>query len=379
MIITSTNNSQVLVSIRLNADLARSAVRGVIKCVGRGVFGGCGAGISLGGAYVASALLVVLGALLPQAVAQEAAAVLPSWKPSPVRAAITDFVACAINPDCGSFIPPAERIAVFDNDGTLWCEQPVYVQAAFAFERVKTLALQHPEWKTQEPFASVLKDDLKGLAASGEQGLVQILAATHTGMTSEEFDKVVLDWLATAKHPKFGRPYTELVYQPMLELLEYLRDNGFQTFIVSGGGAEFMRVFAEKVYGIPPQQVIGSTIKLKYELQGDKPVLRRQPEIDFIDDKAGKPVGIQKFIGRRPVFAAGNSDGDYEMLRWVTAGAGPRLGVIVHHTDAKREYAYDRDSHVGRLDRGLKEADDRGWKLIDMQRDWSAVFPTPGK
>lgn len=305
----------------------------------------------------------------------QADSILPSWKASPARTAILDFVACAINPDCGSYIPPAERIAVFDNDGTLWCEQPIYFQAAFVLDRVRALAAQHPEWKTQEPFASVLKHDLKGVAAAGEKGLVELMAATHAGMTTEEFDKIVKEWLATAKHPKFKRPYNELVYQPMLELLEYLRDNGFKTYIVSGGGVEFMRTFAEKAYGIPPEQVIGSSIKLKYELQGDKPVLLRLPEIDFVDDKAGKPVNIQKIIGRRPVFGAGNSDGDYEMLRWVTSGTGPRLGVIVHHTDAEREFAYDRDSHVGRLDRGLKEADDRGWKLIDMKRDWSAVFP----
>lgn len=306
---------------------------------------------------------------------QSAEETLPSWKASNARTAILDFVACAINPDCGSYTPPAERIAVFDNDGTLWCEQPIYIQLAFALDRVKALAPQHPEWKDQEPFTAVLKNDMPTVLASGEKGLLQIIAATHAGMTTEEFEKIVKDWLATAKHPRFQRPYTEVVYQPMLELLEYLRDNGFKTYIVSGGGIEFMRALAEKVYGIPPEQVIGSSGKLKYELRDGQPVLLRLAELDFNDDKAGKPVAIQKFIGRRPVLAVGNSDGDYEMLRWTTAGKGPRLGLIVHHNDAEREYAYDRKSHIGRLDRALTEAPDRGWQMIDMKKDWTQVFP----
>ncbi|WP_254508078.1 HAD family hydrolase [Anatilimnocola floriformis] len=306
--------------------------------------------------------------------AQDSDKPLPSWKASPARTAILDFVACAINPDCGSFIPPAERIAVFDNDGTLWCEQPIYIQFAFAIDRVVALAPQHPEWKTEQPFAAALNKDLKAVAASGEKGLLQLLAATHAGMTTEEFDQTVKEWFKTAKHPLYKRPYTELVYLPMVELLEYLRDNGFKTYIVSGGGIEFMRAVTEEIYGIPPEQVIGSSGKLKYELKDDKPVLMRLAEIDFNDDNAGKPVAIQKFIGRRPVLAFGNSDGDYEMLRWVTAGKGPRLGLIVHHTDAVREVAYDRDSPIGRLDRALTEAPDRGWQVVDMKRDWSAVF-----
>ena len=299
---------------------------------------------------------------------------LPSWKVSRARTEILDFVACAINPDCGSYIKPAERIAVFDNDGTLWCEQPIYIQFAFVIDRVTALAPQHPEWKTEEPFAAVLKKDMKAVVAGGEKGLMQLLAATHAGMTTDEFTATAKEWFKTARHPLYKRPYPELVYQPMVELLEYLRDNGFKTYIVSGGGIEFMRVVAEEIYGIPPEQVIGSSGKLKYELKDDNPVLMRLAELDFNDDKAGKPVAIQKFIGRRPVLAFGNSDGDYEMLRWVTSGSGPRLGLIVHHTDGDREVAYDRESHIGRLDKALTEAADRGWQVVDMKRDWATVF-----
>jgi phosphoglycolate phosphatase-like HAD superfamily hydrolase len=322
-------------------------------------------------------VLAVLFSSLPTAFAQNQPddKPLPSWKESKARTAILDFVACAINPDCGSYIPPAERIAVFDNDGTLWCEQPLYVQLVFALDRVKALAPQHPEWKDQEPFAAVLKNDMQGVMAGGEKGLLQIIAATHAGMTTDEFATIVKDWLAKSQHPRFRRPYTELVYQPMLELLDYLRDNGFKTYIVSGGGIEFMRTFAEQVYGIPPEQVIGSSGKLEYELRDGRPVLLRLAELDFNDDKAGKPIAIEKFIGRRPVLAFGNSDGDYEMLRWTTAGKGPRLGLIVHHTDAEREYAYDRESHIGRLDRVLTEAPDRGWQVVDMKNDWAQIFP----
>jgi phosphoglycolate phosphatase-like HAD superfamily hydrolase len=302
---------------------------------------------------LAAVMLLALGCLAASDAQETSEKPLPSWKDSKARTAILDFVACAINPDCGSYIPPAERIAVFDNDGTLWCEQPLYIQFAFALDRVKALAPEHPEWKEQQPFAAVLKGDMKAIMASGEKGLLQIMAATHAGMTTDEFETIVKEWLATAKHPKYKRPYTEVVYQPMLELLEYLRDNGFKTYIVSGGGIEFMRAFAEEVYGVPPEQVIGSSIKLKYELRNGDPVLVRLAELDFNDDKAGKPVAIHKFIGRRPVLAFGNSDGDYEMLRWTTAGKGPRLGLIVHHTDAEREYAYDRESHIGKLDRAL--------------------------
>jgi phosphoglycolate phosphatase-like HAD superfamily hydrolase len=299
---------------------------------------------------------------------------LPSWNEGPTKQAITGFVA-RVTRSGPEFVPPAERIAVFDNDGTLWSEQPLYVQVVFAFDRVKALAPQHPEWKENEPFASVLKGDVKGALAAGEKGLVEMMLATHAGMTIEEFHQIVTDWLATARHPKYDRPYTECIYQPMVELLAYLRANGFKTFIVSGGGTEFMRPWVEKAYGIPPEQVVGSTGKLKYELRGDDPVLLKLPEIDLVDDKAGKPVGIAEFIGRRPIAAFGNSDGDYEMLRYVTAGKGPRLGLIVHHTDAQREAAYDRDSYIGRLDKALDEAKARGWIVVSMKTDWKTIFP----
>lgn len=300
---------------------------------------------------------------------------LPSWNDGPNRTSIIAFVEKVTKEGGPDFVPVSERIAVFDNDGTLWCEHPMYVQLAFAIDRVKALAPKHPEWKDKEPFKAALEADFKALAASGEKGLVEILMATHAGMTTDEFEQIVKDWLATAKHPRFKRPYTELVYQPMLELLAYLRANGFKTYIVSGGGVEFMRPWTEKVYGVPPEQVIGSCIKVKYELRNDKPVLVRLPEIDFVDDKAGKPVGIQRFIGRHPIAAFGNSDGDYEMLRWTTAAKGTRFGLLVHHTDAAREYAYDRDTHIGKLDKGLDEAAQRGWIVADMKKDWKVVFP----
>ncbi len=302
---------------------------------------------------------------------------LPSWNDGcPSKSAIHSFVARVTMEGSPDFVPPAERIAVFDNDGTLWCEQPIYFQFAFAIDRVKVLAAEHPEWKEKKPFASAIKGDLKGLAATGERGLLEIIVATHAGMTTEEFAGTVKDWLATARHPRFQRPYNDLVYQPMVELLAFLRVNGFKTYIVSGGGIEFMRPWVEKAYGIPPEQVVGSSGKLKYELRQGEPVLVKLPEINFIDDKAGKPVGIEQHIGRRPIAAFCNSDGDYEMLRWTTAGPGPRLGMIVHHTDSQREYTYDRASHVGRLEKALDEAPDRGWVVVDMKRDWKQVFPT---
>jgi phosphoglycolate phosphatase-like HAD superfamily hydrolase len=300
---------------------------------------------------------------------------LPSWNDGAARQSIVAFVGKVTREGAAGYVPPAERIAVFDNDGTLWSEQPVYVQLAFALDRVKALAPQHPEWQAQEPFASLLKGDLGGALAGGEQAIAQIIMATHAGTTTEEFATIVKDWLATARHPATGRPYTGMVYQPMLELLGYLRANGFKTFIVSGGGIEFMRPWTEQVYGIPPEQVVGSSVKTKYELREGRPVLVRLPELNFIDDKAGKPVGIQQHIGRRPILAFGNSDGDFEMLEWATTGDGPRLGVIVHHDDAAREYVYDRKSHIGRLDRGLDEAGPRGWVLVSMKDDWRAIYP----
>jgi phosphoglycolate phosphatase-like HAD superfamily hydrolase len=303
---------------------------------------------------------------------------LPSWTEGKAKQSIFDFVQRVSAPGGKDFVPESERVAVFDNDGTLWVEQPMYAQLAFAVDRIKALAPQHPEWKTTEPFKAVLENDLKDLAASGEKGLIQLVMASHAGMTVDEFEQIVKDWLATAKHPKFRRPYTDLVYQPMLELLVYLRANGFKTWIVSGGGIEFMRPWTERVYGIPPEQVVGSSIRTKFELRDGKPVLMRLPEVNFIDDKAGKPVGINQHIGRRPIAAFGNSDGDFQMLEWTTSGSGPRFGLIVHHDDAEREWAYDRTSSIGKLDRGLDEAAKRGWLVASMQRDWKFIFPFEG-
>ena len=304
----------------------------------------------------------------------QAADALPSWNDGKNKQSIVNFVKRATTKGGKDFVLPAERIAVFDNDGTLWAEQPLYFQFLFAIDRVKALAPQHPEWKEKEPFKFLLAGDLRGALAGGEHALMEIVAATHSGMTSEEFERIVKDWLATAKHPKTGRLYTAMAYQPMLELLAYLRATGFKTFIVSGGGIEFMRAFAEKVYGIPPEQVIGSTGKQKFELRDGKPVLVKLPAVDFVDDKEGKPVSIQKFIGRRPIAAFGNSDGDLQMLQWTAFGSGARLMGLVHHTDAEREWAYDRASSIGRLDKGLDEARAKGWTVVDMKKDWKRVF-----
>ena len=300
---------------------------------------------------------------------------LPSWNECAAKQAILDFVVKVTKEGTPNFVPVADRIAVFDNDGTLWAEQPMYVQAFFVFDRIKALAPQHPEWKGKEPFASVLKGDTSTLAGD-ERAIMEFIMATHAGMTTEEFEKIVTDWIGTAKHPKSGRLFTEMVYQPMLELLAYLRDNGFKTFIVSGGGIEFMRPWAERVYGIPSEQIIGSSIKLKYERREGRPVIVRLPELNFIDDKSGKPVGIQQHIGRRPIAAFGNSDGDFEMLEWTTAGHGPRFGLLVHHTDSDREWAYDRQSSIGRLDKALDQAKSHSWTLVDMQHAWKHIFPS---
>jgi hypothetical protein len=299
---------------------------------------------------------------------------LPSWHDGNTKARIIAFVKEVTDKDSKSYVAPAERIAVFDNDGTLWSEQPMYFQLAFALDRLKALAPQHPEWKTQQPFKAALEGDLNTVVAGGEHALLELVMVTHAGTTTDEFAKVVADWIASANHPRFKKPYSELVYQPMLEILDYLRANDFKTFIVSGGGIEFMRVFSEKVYGVPPEQVIGSSIKTKFELRNGKPVLVRLPEINFIDDKAGKPVGINQHIGRRPIAAFGNSDGDFQMLQWTTAGAGERLGVLIHHTDDKREWAYDRKSSIGKLDKGLDEAGKNGWLIVDMKKDWQRVY-----
>lgn len=315
--------------------------------------------------------LVSSSAFSTQSHAQEP---LPSWNDTATKKSIVSFVEKTTNTGSADFVPIAERIAVFDNDGTLWAEQPLYFQAIFIFDRIRELAPQHPEWTSTEPFASVLKGDVKAALAGGEHALIEMAMATHAGMTTEEFEKSVTDWISTAKHPTTDKLFTEMVYQPMLEVLAYLRANGYKTFIVSGGGIDFMRPWAERVYGIPPEQAVGSSIKAEYEVRDGKAVLIKIPEMNFIDDKEGKPVGIHQQIGRRPIMAFGNSDGDFQMLEWTTAGGGPRLGVLVHHDDAEREWAYDRDSHIGRLDRGLDEGPERGWIIVSMKQDWRSVI-----
>lgn len=323
---------------------------------------------------VLTAMPVLMGPLRPSIVLAQSDP-LSSWNDGPSKSSITSFVARVTTQGGADFVAPAERIAVFDNDGTLWAEQPMYVQLAFILDRVRALAPQNLGWKTKQPYKAVLDGDMRALAASGEQGLMQLIAVTHAGMTSDEFAKIASEWLATARHPRFKRPYTELVYQPMLEVLAYLRANGFKTYIASGGGVEFMRPWTERVYGIPPEQVLGSSIKTKFEMRDGRPTIFRLPQINFIDDKAGKPVGINQQIGRRPIAAFGNSDGDLEMLQWTTMSGGPRFGLIVHHTDAEREFAYDRQAHFGKLDKALDAAAANRWTVVDMKRDWKKVFP----
>jgi hypothetical protein len=304
---------------------------------------------------------------------------LPSWNEGSSKRSILHFVEAVTSAGGAEFVPPMDRIAVIDNDGTLWSEKPFYFQLAFALDRVKVLAAQHPEWQEQQPFKAVLEDDIDGLLAMGTNAIIEILFATHGGSTSDEFEQSVLDWVASARHPRTGRLYTEMVYQPMLELLDFLRVNGFRTYIASGGGIEFMRAWVEGVYGIPPEQVIGSSIETKFEMRDSGPALVRIPKVVFVDDGEGKPVGIHKFIGRRPILAFGNSDGDHQMLQWTEAGDGPRFMGLVHHTDAEREWAYDRESAIGRLDKALDEARVKGWTVVDMKRDWRVVFPWEGK
>jgi len=321
------------------------------------------------------AVLVAIG-LCSSAVAQQSAGPLPSWNDSAPKRNIVGFVARVTAPGGVDFVPTEQRIAVFDNDGTLWCERPIYFQGMFALDRVRALAPQHPEWKTTQPFKAVLDKDIKALLGLDEKGIAQIVAATHAGMTEDAFASTVRDWMASARHPRFNRPYDSLVYQPMLELLSYLRANGFKTFLVSGGGVDFMRPWVEKAYGIPPEQVVGSSFVVKLQDSGDgKPVLVKDAKVEFIDDGAGKPVGINRFIGRRPIFAFGNSDGDRQMLEWTMAGDGPRFAGLVHHTDSLREYAYDRQSNVGKLDKALDEAIAKHWTIVDMRTDWNAIFP----
>jgi hypothetical protein len=327
---------------------------------------------------VLAALPVVSGSLLhPDAALAQAptsANPLPSWNDGATKQSILDFVAAVTRDGSPDFVQPAERIATFDNDGTLWVEHPMYTQLVFVLDRVKTLAPQHPEWKDTQPFKAALEGDMKTLAASGERGLLELVMATHPGMTANEFQQIVVDWIATARHPRFKRPYTELAYLPMIELLGFLRASGFKTFIVSGGGIEFMRPWTERIYGVPPEQVVGSSIKTKFQMRDGRPELFRLAELNFIDDNVGKPVGINEYIGRRPIAAFGNSDGDLEMLQWTTMAGGRRLGLIVHHTDAEREYAYDRDTSFGRLDKALDATALNKWTVVDMKNDWKRIF-----
>ncbi|MDH4057161.1 MAG: haloacid dehalogenase-like hydrolase [Cyclobacteriaceae bacterium] len=305
---------------------------------------------------------------------EESVEPLPSWNEGKSKQSIIDFVTKTTNEGSPDFIPVADRIACFDNDGTLWSEQPFYFQLAFTIDRVKVKAPEHPEWQTEQPFKALLEGDMKTVMAGGEHGLLQLVMATHAGMTTDEFETIVQDWISTAKHPTSGKLYKEMAYQPMIELLNYLRAHEYKTFIVSGGGVDFMRPWTEEVYGIPKDQVIGSTGKVRYEVVDGKSVLVKLSELNFIDDKEGKPVGIHQFIGKRPVFTAGNSDGDYAMLQYTSSGTGPRFGIIIHHTDSVREWAYDRQSHIGRLDKGLNDAAKYNWTIVDMMHDWKGIY-----
>jgi phosphoserine phosphatase len=376
--------------ILLSAAFAAALFAGLLCClclgwrIGRRRTRVAGDDAQTGLGAIDGSVLALIGLLMASAlfaVNVSAADALPSWEDGPAKSAITVFVE-KVTTEGPDFVPPAERIAVFDNDGTLWSEQPLYFQAFFLFDRIRELAPDHPEWKDRQPFASVLEGDLESALAGGEHALLEMTMATHAGMTTDEFESKVKEWISTARHPETGKFFTEMVYQPMLELLDYLRTNGFKTFIVSGGGIEFLRPWAQEAYGIPPEQVIGSSIKTAYEVRDGKPVIVKLPEIHFIDDKAGKPAAIQHHIGRRPVFAAGNSDGDFEMLEWTTSGGGPRLGMLVHHDDGEREHAYDRKSHIGTLDKGLTEAPGKGWTIVSMRNDWKSIHPEkqhPGK
>ncbi|PAU96286.1 HAD family hydrolase [Paracoccus salipaludis] len=319
------------------------------------------------------ACILAMAAAIGPAWAQD----LPSWNEGPIKDAIIDFVTAATTEGGPGWVEPEDRIATFDNDGTLWTEHPVYFQFMFVSDRIRHLAPRHPEWKLQPPFKGILEGDTKAVAASGEHGVTELMAVTHAWMTAEAFEEIVSDWISTARHPRFDRPYDSLIYQPMVELMDYLRDNGFQTWIVSGGGADFMRPWADDAYGIPPQQIIGSQIAEDYQIIEGKPQFMRKPQVFFVDDGPGKPVGIHRHIGKRPVMAFGNSDGDYQMLEYTTSGDGPSLAMIVHHTDGDREYAYDRDTHIGRLDKAMTDAPAKGWHLIDMARDWSTIYPEP--
>ncbi|MCV6823001.1 MULTISPECIES: HAD family hydrolase [Halocynthiibacter] len=317
-------------------------------------------------------IAAALGVVASVAIAQDEP--LPSWNDGPSKTAILEFVAAVTEEGGSDFVPEMDRIATYDNDGTLWVEAPIYTQILFALDRIKEIAADHPEWQDDPVLKAAIDGDMETIAKSGEKGVAQILAVTHTGMTTDEFAQIATDWITTAKHPTMDRLYTDLTYQPMKELLAYLRENGFKNYIVSGGGVDFMRPWTQEIYGIPPEQVIGSSVVTKFEMRDGTPVLVREPELFFYDDKEGKPVAIQKFIGKRPIASFGNSDGDLQMLQWTLAGEGRRLGMIVHHTDEEREFAYDRDSHVGTLVDGLDNAEAEGWLLIDMKSEWNTVF-----
>ena len=319
-----------------------------------------------------------LGLLLPAVAKATTGDPLASWNDSPSKAAILDFVGRVTKEGGSDFVEPDQRVAVFDDDGTLWSEQPAYFQLLFALVRVKALYPDHPNWETQPTFAAAVSGDLRTLSETGVKGMMTLVTEGHAGLTTEAFAQTVVDWITTAKHPRFNRLFTEMIFQPMLELLAYLRQNSFKTYVLASGGVEFVRPWSGKIFGVPPEQVIGSSVKTKFEIKDGKPQLKRLPEIDFVDDGQGKPVGIYKFIGRRPIFAAGNSDGDLEMLQWVTAGKGPRFGMIVHHTDEKREWSYDRQSAVGKLDKALDAAKDAKWTLVDMKWDWQRIYPFEG-
>ena len=308
-------------------------------------------------------------------ISQSHADAVPSWNDANAKKNLVKFVQAVTQKGSDNYVIPSERIAVFDNDGTLWSEQPMYFQLAFIIDRIHELSPQHPEWKTKEPFASVLKGDIKAALAGGTRAILELAMVTHAGISTDEFAEATRHWINTAKHPKTGKLYKEMVFQPMLELLSYLRENDFKTFIVSGGGIEFMRVFAEEVYGVPPEQVIGSSIKTEFKIQNGKPVIIKLPEINFIDDKEGKPVGINQHIGRQPIAAFGNSDGDLQMLQWTCLQRQPSFCMIVHHTDNKREWAYDRESHIGTLDKALIEASKNDWTVVDMKSEWKTIYP----
>jgi len=337
-------------------------------------------GIDMHIRVIKSSIAVLVYLLACTACAQTDSDPLPSWNDTGAKKSIIEFVEKVTKHGSPDFVPVAERIATFDNDGTLWSEQPLYFQGFYALDRIKKLSAQHPEWETTEPYKSAIAGDVKGLMATGEAGVIKVLVAAHSNTTAEDFSKSVSDWVTTSKHPQTGKPFTQMVFQPMLELLDYLRANDFKIFIVSGGGVDFMRVVSEEVYGIPPEQIIGTTGDAKYEMIDGIPVITKEPKILLVDDKEGKPVGINRNIGRRPIFAAGNSDGDMAMLEYTTIPRGaddktPRFGLIVHHTAADREYAYDRKSSMGKLDKAMDAAPQQGWLLVDMKKDWKQIYP----